>query len=215
MEYSQKDHEKEREHQLKEGSIKIILLGECGVWKTSLIKAYLDQEFNPNEESNEAVPVVKNMNIISTKYKNFNIFLWDTAGQERFRSLTSNFYKGSHIVIFVYSIVTKLTFEKLKEYWVQSVVDKIGKDVIFGLMANKADLFDNEEVEKEEGVNYAKEIEAEFRYTSAKENRNDLKVFINELIEKLLRKENYLLKEEKIYLKKEEKVKTKKKCCFW
>ena len=122
------------------------------------------------------------MNIISTKYKNFHIFLWDTAGQERFRSLTSNFYKGSHIVIFVYSIVTKITFEKLKEYWVQSVVDKIGKDVIFGLIANKADLFDNEEVEKEEGVNYAKEIEAEFRYTSAKENRNDLKVFINELI---------------------------------
>jgi len=61
MEYSQKDHEKEREDQLKEGSIKIILLGECGIGKTSLIKTYLDQEFNPNEESNEAVPVVKNL----------------------------------------------------------------------------------------------------------------------------------------------------------
>ena len=174
MEYSQKDHEKEKEDQLKEGSIKIILLGECGVGKTSLIKAYLNQKFNSNEDTNDAVPVVKNMNIISTKYKSFNIFLWDTAGQERFRSLTSNFYKGSHIVIFVYSIDNKISFEKLKEYWVQSVADKIGKDVIIGLIANKADLFYDEEVSKEEGIKYAKEIEAEFRYTSAKENRNDL-----------------------------------------
>jgi small GTP-binding protein len=214
MEYSQKDHEKEREEQLKEGSIKIILLGECGVGKTSLIKAYLNQKLNPNEESNGAIPVVKNMNIISTKYKSFNISLWDTAGQERFHSLTSNFYKGSHIVIFVYNIVTKISFEKLKEYWVQSVIDKIGKDVIIGLIANKADLFYEEEVPKEEGVKYAKEIEAEFRYTSAKENRNDLQLYITELIEKLLHKENYLIKEEKIFLNKEEKGKTQKKCCF-
>ena len=214
MEYSQKDHEKEKEDQLKEGSIKIILLGECGVGKTSLIKAYLNQKFNSNEDTNDAVPVVKNMNIISTKYKSFNIFLWDTAGQERFRSLTSNFYKGSHIVIFVYSIDNKISFEKLKEYWVQSVADKIGKDVIIGLIANKADLFYDEEVSKEEGIKYAKEIEAEFRYTSAKENRNDLQLYITELIEKLLHKENYLIKEEKIFLNKEEKGKTQKKCCF-
>ena len=214
MKYSQKDHEKEKEDQLKEGSIKIILLGECGVGKTSLIKAYLNQKFNSNEDTNDAVPVVKNMNIISTKYKSFNIFLWDTAGQERFRSLTSNFYKGSHIVIFVYSIVNKISFEKLKEYWVQSVADKIGKDVIIGLIANKADLFYDEEVSKEEGIKYAKEIEAEFRYTSAKENRNDLQLYITELIEKLLHKENYLIKEEKIFLNKEEKGKTQKKCCF-
>ena len=214
MKYSQKDHEKEKEDQLKEGSIKIILLGECGVGKTSLIKAYLNQKFNSNEDTNDAVPVVKNMNIISTKYKSFNIFLWDTAGQERFRSLTSNFYKGSHIVIFVYSIDNKISFEKLKEYWVQSVADKIGKDVIIGLIANKADLFYDEEVSKEEGIKYAKEIEAEFRYTSAKENRNDLQLYITELIEKLLHKENYLIKEEKIFLNKEEKGKTQKKCCF-
>ena len=215
MEYTQEDHEQERETKLKEGCIKIILLGECGVGKTSLIKAYLKQEIDPNENTTQ-VPVVKDMNIMSTQYKSFNISLWDTAGQEVYRSLTSSFYKGSHIVIFVYSIDNKSSFEKLKEYWVQSVVDKIGKDAIIGLIANKADLYFDEEVEKKEGTKYAKEIGAEYRLTSAKENRNDLILFINELIEKLLRKENLILKDENITLKKEEKdkVKAKKKCCF-
>jgi len=153
------------------------------------------------------------MNIMSTNYKSFKISLWDTAGQERYRSLTSNFYKGSHIVIFVYSIDQKNSFEKLKEYWVQSVVDKIGKDVIIGLIANKADLYMNEEVTKEEGTAYAKEIEAEYELTSAKESRKELISFINKLIEKLLLKENLIQKEDKITLKEKDKVKAKKKCC--
>ena len=162
--------------------------------------------------TNEAIPVVKDMNIISTEYKSFKISLWDTAGQEKFRAITSSFYKGSHIVIFVYSIENRQSFEKLKEYWVKSVIDSIGEEVIFGIAANKADLFTKEEVEKKEGIQYSKEIKAEFRQTSAKNNRDDLKIFINELIEKLLQKQNLFQKEEKIVLKKGKK--SKKKCCF-
>ena len=152
------------------------------------------------------------MNIISTEYKSFKISLWDTAGQEKFRSMTSNFYKGSHIVIFVYSINNKKSFEQIKEYWVKSVVDKIGKEVILGLAANKADLFTEEEVTKEEGEQYAEEIGALFRLTSAKDSRKELILYINELVEKLLQKENIFQNGEKIDLKK--KIKTKKKCCF-
>ena len=61
MSYTQKDHEKEREEKLKKGSIKIILLGECGVGKTCLIKAYLKQDFNPNELTSSAIPVVEDL----------------------------------------------------------------------------------------------------------------------------------------------------------
>ena len=189
-----KEHEKEREDKLKSKNMKIILLEECEVGQTSLIKAYLDQKINPNESPSNAVPVINDMNISSTEYKSFTISLWDTVGQEKYRSLTSNFYKGSHIVIFVYSIINKESFEKLKEYWIQSVIDKIGKDIIFGIIANKADLFVKQQVTYEEGEKYAKEIDVDFKQTSAKESRNDLIFFINELIEKLLRKEKFISK---------------------
>ena len=89
----------------------------------------------------------------------------------------------------------------------------IGKDVILGLAANKVDLFEKEEVSKNEGIEYAKEIGATFRETSAKNLRKDLKIFINELIEQLLQNKNLIQREEKIILKNQKK--TKKKCCFF
>ena len=206
-----KEGKQKREYILQKGSIKIIFLGEVGVGKTSLMKAYLDKEFDPKEIST-IVPQIVNDNINSTEYKSFNIDFWDTAGQEKYRSITSNFYHNSQIVIFVYSIIAKNTFEEIKNYWYKSITDIIGKDVIFGLAANKVDLFDKEEVSKKEGIEYAKKIGAIFRETSAKNSRKAFKDFVNELIEKLLHNKNLIQKEEKIILKKP--TKSKKKCCF-
>ena len=192
--------EEKREYILQEGSIKIILLGEVGVGKTSLINAYIDKKFDPKELSTH-LPLINNNKVNSTEYKSFIIDIWDTAGQEKYRALTANFYKGSQIVIFVYSINEKKTFEEIKKYWYQSIIDKIGKDIIIGLAANKADLFYEEEVTREEGNKYAKEIGAIFRETSAKDSRKEIKVFINELIEQLLQKKNLIKRGEKIILK--------------
>jgi small GTP-binding protein len=206
-----KEGKEKREYILQEGSIKIIFLGEVGVGKTSLMKAYLDKDFDPSEISTN-VPQIVNDNINSTEYKSFNIVFWDTAGQEKYRSITSKFYRDSQIVIFVYSIIEKKTFEEIKKYWYNSIKDYIGKDVILGLAANKVDLFDKEKVSKKEGIEYAEEIGAIFRETSAKNSRKAFKEFINELIEKLLQNKNLNQKEEKIILKKPTKI--KKKCCF-
>ena len=68
---------------------------------------------------------------------------------------------------------------------VKTVLDIFGNNIVFGLAANKADLF-SEEVSEEEGIEYANEIGAIFRKTSAKKNRDGIKIFINELIEKFL-----------------------------
>ena len=202
MDEYKKAHEKERKDEFKKGIIKIILLGECGVGKTSLIKAYLNKKFDHNE--------IRDMSIDSSENKSFTISFWDTAGQERYRSLTSTFYKGSHFVIFVYGIDNKKSFKQLDEYWVKSITDKIGEDVIVGLIANKSDLYINEEVGNEEGIEYAKKIKAQFKLASAKETRNEIVLFINELIEKFLQKENLFQNGEKILLQKKKK---KKRCC--
>jgi len=103
------------------------------------------------------------------------------GGSENFRSMALSFYKGIDIVIFFYCINSKYSFEELKEYWVKSVVDKLGKDTLFWLVGTKVDLFIKEEVTKEEGIEYAKKIGAKFIETSSKDKvcREEIKLFIN------------------------------------
>ena len=208
------ENKKEKKNILEEGAeIKVILLGESGVGKTSLIKAYLNKNIEKNEITT-SVPVLANSKI-SVKYKSFDICLWDTAGQEKFRAVTSNFYNDSRIAIFVYDVTVKESFKQLEEYWVKSLEDKIGKDIIYGLAGNKIDLFDKQEVSENEGKEFAEKIGAIFKETSALTCRKDIIQFINELVEKLLKKENLIQYEERITLTKEIAEKPKKKCCFF
>ena len=171
---------------IKTHYIKVILLGETGIGKTSLINIYLNREFNPSELSNTN---------LSQSFANFelndiklNVSFWDTMGQEKYRSLTKTFIKGSNIVIFVYDITRIETLLEL-DYWLNTVIQEIGNDeVIFGVVGNKIDLFNECEVEQEEGKKYASKIDALFCETSAKNNPKGFKYFIRQLLEQYLLK---------------------------
>ena len=93
--------------------------------------------------------------------------LWDTAGQERFRSLSPMFLKGSNIVILVYDITNQLSFDELRNYWVNLVKENTN-NIILGVAANKSDLYDVEIVDEENGRKFAEENNAFFYSTSAK-----------------------------------------------
>ena len=167
----------------KENIIKIFFLGGINVGKTNMINVYTNRgycEYEPTTISPNFVEA-----LYSSENKIFKIKLWDTNSRENLRSLTSIFYRNSDIVIFVYS--DKKSFEELKDYWVKSVIDNIGNNIVFGLAANKSDLF-LEEVSAEEGFEYAKEIGAIFRVTSSKYDEEGIKLFINELIDEHLYK---------------------------
>ena len=198
-------------------NIKIILLGEGEVGKTNLINAYFGNNFIEDKIKTEKLN--KSYDKIEIKNNICYIDIWDTVGQEKFRSLANNFIKGSHIIIFVYDITRKKTFTEL-DYWVGTVREQIDDEkVIFGLVGNKIDLFEKEEVEKEEGEKYAKKIIAYFTETSAKENPEGFKEFVNKLIEKLflngdnIKKEGNIVEKIQPNIKLEENVETKKKCC--
>ena len=96
--------------------------------------------------------------------------IWDTAGQERFRSMSKIFYKEAAIVILVYDITKLQTFTELNNYWLNAISQSAPKDAILGVSANKSDLVDYEEVDENEARNFAKEIGAVFKPTSAKSN---------------------------------------------
>ena len=167
-----------------EEEIKVILIGESGTGKTSLINATTGLGFNENIETTTS-------NTFSTKKvavggDEITVNLWDTIGQEKFRSLTKIFVKDSKIVIFVYDITRKQTFNEL-DFWIKMVQDILGNIPILGICGNKDDLIMKEEVKEETVKKYSEEKNIPYRLTSAK-NPLSFNQFLEELVGKYVEK---------------------------
>ncbi len=193
--------------------IKLAFIGQSTVGKTSLITQYTKKTFADTYLSTiGADQIIKELKLDNGLNVKLNI--WDTAGQERFRSVNAIFLKGAQIVIMVYDITKRDTFDEIKNYWYNNIKNIIGKDTIIGIAGNKSDLYENEQVTKEEGQQYAQEIKAIFKETTATtfESINEL---INELVQKyfiLNNVNNFPNKEEGIKVKNT-KTEKKKNCC--
>ena len=150
--------------------VKAVLIGDSGVGKTSMIKQFTLNIFDTSiQPSISSQFVAKEVNITDTK-KTIKFDLWDTAGQELYRSLAKIFYKDAGIIIFVYDITSKLSFESLQKYWYQQVSSNSLPNAIFALAGNKNDLYKDAEVDEKEAINWADKIGAIFTTTSAKTN---------------------------------------------
>ena len=160
---------------------KVILVGEAGVGKTCLIKQYLYKTFDSEE-----IPTIAGVESYKELHLDNEILkltIWDTCGQERFRSINKIFMNKSNIVIFVYDITKIESFQELQNYWYKNVVSNLGKDIIYGVAANKTDLFADEKVNAKDGFNYAQSIGAIFKETSSTIHDS-----IQELMEELAKK---------------------------
>ena len=165
--------------------IKMILLGESGVGKTSIIKRYLDEEFDLNEASSLSMTYVgKDLEINNQKIK---LNIWDTIGQEKYRSLSKLFLNETKIVILVYAINAKQSFVEL-EYWYNLYKEILGPDTILGIAGNKIDLYLNQEVTDEEGKEFADKRGGLFATLTAKESKDSIDRFINNLVKAYLDK---------------------------
>ena len=197
-----------------ENLFKVILLGEIMVGKTNLINILTGGKFNENETAtSSSTSAMKDLLVKGDKY---TIQIWDTIGQEKLRNLTKLFYNNSKIVIFVYDITRKETFEEIKNYWVKDVEEKLGKNIIKGIVANKIDLFLNEQVTQEEGEEYAESIDALFITTSAKtEGPAKFEAFLIKLYEKYLSGNKEKNNNKSVILRKKKNVHNNKKreCC--
>ena len=196
--------------------IKLILIGESGTGKTSLIDVYSGKKFSLKTFSSlSSNYIIKKMEI---NQKNYVIKIWDTAGQERFRSLNKLFIKDSQIVIFVYDVTKKKTFEELG-YWVNFVQQILPENVIFGLVGNKKDLIivdeNNEKINREyvkgeEGEKYSDEIGAIFCESSAKDDIEGFADLVRQLINKCILQRNNIEKEWEIMILDKSPIKMKK-----
>ena len=211
--------------------IKIILLGESGVGKTNLIQVALDQPFQKEKISTLISSYYESEIIIQNK--KYIYTLWDTAGQEVYRSLNKSFIKDSKIVILVFAINNRKSFEEI-DYWINSVKESLEENkYIMALVANKSDLFDEQEIPDEEIMKKGKELNIKTKITSAAEDSVGFKMFLEELLKDLVKsgipfekKRTFNLEWENVEKTEDEKnnneldnnrnvsnARNKKKCC--
>ena len=155
--------------------LKTVLIGESGVGKTSIISQFVEQVFQKDQQSTIG-GTFSTKSIKCSNGQTLKFEIWDTAGQERYRAVTKIFYKDVNVALLVYDITSISSFRELQKYWVEQVMESSPKNLIIAIIANKADLFECENVDEKEARNYAKSINAIFARTSAKDNTgvNDL-----------------------------------------
>lgn len=158
-------------------SLKIVLLGESGVGKTSIISQFIEQQFQEDIQISAGGTFSSKVCIYGNN-QILKLEIWDTAGQERYRSLTTMFYKEANGAILVYDITRKESFEQIKEYWSVQLKESAPSDIIVILCANKSDLINQERVDEGEARNFAQEMGAIFCSTSAKNDYGITDLFI-------------------------------------
>ena len=149
--------------------VKIVLVGESGSGKTSIIQQFAYKIFDDNCASSISSQYISKVISFPDLKRSLKIEIWDTAGQERYRSMAKLFYQDAKIIIFVYDVTSRQSFDELINYWIPEVKNAVNiENVIFGLVANKSDLYEIESISSEEGMKLADNIKAVFQKTSAK-----------------------------------------------
>ena len=201
--------------------LKITLIGDTGAGKTCIINRYINDDFFSNKVSTMGVSCSNKL--VKEDNKLLRVDLWDTAGQEQYRSLGRHFYKDSYVIILVYDITNRESFENLKIIWYKDLLKYNEKYTILAVVGNKNDLYEIEKVSEDEGRNYAKEINAIFMLVSAKNGDNINNLFndivnlyleptFQEKVDEMNNKDNGSVRLKKGFKKEEEMFKSKA-CC--
>ena len=183
---------------------KAILIGDAYVGKTSLIRVATGHKFLSQMESTTSINCTEK--IIKIGSLNYSVNLWDTVGQELYSNLNSIFFRGADIVILVYDVTNKNSFDSL-EKWIKNVEDNTGSKskYVCGIVGNKKDLVKEQIITDKMGKEYAKSKNMKFRMVSAKTDPIGFNKFLEELVKDDI--DNLLSKEENIILKKHKKSK--------
>ena len=161
---------------------KVVLLGEAGVGKTSIISRYIKQKFDPEYITSLTSQFLRKI-VEFPDNKKITLDVFDTSGQEKYRSVAKFYYRNSHAVILVYDITSTKSFKEMKEYWYEQIKEVDIENFIIAIVANKNDLYEEREVQDEEGEKFAQQIGGFFVSTSAKNDSG-----VNDLFDNIAKK---------------------------
>ena len=153
---------------LKDLKLKLLIIGDSNVGKTSMLLNYTDNYFP--ESHLATIGVEYKVKEIKTDKYNIALQIWDTAGQERFRSITKSFFRNTNGILFVYDITSRRSFQSVKDWIKDSEMHDSGFEKI--LVGNKIDLEAKREVQTDELKEYGLKKKIDIIETSAKERIN-------------------------------------------
>ena len=108
---------------------KVVLIGESGVGKTSIISRYMTDKFSASLGSTPGANFTTKTVFLKDENQSIKFEIWDTAGQEKFRSLAKVFYKNAAICVLVYEITRRASFEELQKFWIEEIKTNASKNI--------------------------------------------------------------------------------------
>eukprot|EP00760_Papus_ankaliazontas_P038132 PhM_4_TR8873/c0_g1_i1/m.40835/K06234/RAB23; Ras-related protein Rab-23 len=160
-----------------DSSVKIIVVGNGGVGKTSMLRRFCKGEFTNDYKKTVGTDFLEKNVFLKATDQIVNLMLWDTAGQEIFDALTASYYRGAGGCVLAFSTVDRDSFMAV-ERWKGKVEAQCGKNsVVMVLVQTKCDLDQTASITEEEGVALAKKLGIAFFRTSTKNNINVASVF--------------------------------------
>ncbi|KAI8891405.1 hypothetical protein K501DRAFT_319396 [Backusella circina FSU 941] len=164
-------------------TLKLLLIGNSNVGKSSLLLRFTDDTFLPQEEVSATIGVDFKVSMMQLDGQTYKLTIWDTAGQERFRTLTSSYYRGAQGVILVYDVSSRETFDALQTWWNEVNTYCSSPDVVKMIVGNKVDKASSRVVSYDEGATLARKLQSMFVECSAK-----TKIGVEEAFEELVTK---------------------------
>ena len=161
--------------------LKIVVVGESDVGKTSLMTRYTVGKFSENTSNTIGVDHFTMIKLIDDD--RVKVSFWDTAGQERFRTMANAYYKDAHGVVLVYDVTDRESFTSLN-YWLREIQKNCDDDVCVVILANKIDAdIDDWQVSSKEGKAFVEKKGYLYGEVSAKENES---MAIDKILEQLI-----------------------------
>ncbi|GJJ68781.1 Ras-related protein Rab-5C [Entomortierella parvispora] len=143
---------------MKAVQVKLVLLGEAAVGKSSLVLRFVNDEFQENKEPTIGAAFLTQKCRLEDKVIKFEI--WDTAGQERFHSLAPMYYRNAQAAVVVYDVTKASSLEKAKS-WVKELQRQANPNIVIALTGNKVDLVSTGRKGRRQGDGEADEDEQE------------------------------------------------------
>ncbi|KAF9160403.1 hypothetical protein DFQ27_004916 [Actinomortierella ambigua] len=143
---------------MKPVQVKLVLLGEAAVGKSSLVLRFVNNEFQENKEPTIGAAFLTQKCRLEDKSIKFEI--WDTAGQERFHSLAPMYYRNAQAAVVVYDVTKASSLEKAKS-WVKELQRQANPNIVIALTGNKVDLVQEEGSSESRGEGSDNEQEQE------------------------------------------------------
>ena len=186
----QMKNEIQKKSEIKEFEIKICLLGDVSVGKTSIASRFCKNSFTDSYR-NTICGAYQQQNIVLNNGVKIKLHIWDTSGQDRFRSMTNLYYRDAQVAILTYDVSNEQSLESLN-YWLNELNDKTEiNDMLLCLAGNKIDVeASKRQVSTSKGKAFAEEHNMIFFETSAKTGAG-----VKELFQAIAAKEYEIMKE--------------------